>query len=164
MIFKKKIDILYSGDDMNRIELAKENFKNGFNCAQAVVGAYCDLFGVPVETGLMISEGFGGGMGRMRLTCGAVTGMFILAGMQYSGGKTADMDARKKVYATVQEMAKAFEEKNGSIICADLLGLNLPKDNSATPTARTPEFYQKRPCVDCVGDCAMLVEKILLGK
>ncbi len=147
---------------MDRVEFAKENFKNGCNCAQAVVGAYCDLFGIPAETGMIVSEAFGGGMGRMRLTCGAVSGMFMLAGMKYSSGTKNDMEARKRVYATVQEMAKAFQEKNGSIICADLLGLNLPSDGGAVPTPRTSEFYKKRPCVECVGDCAMLVEKILL--
>lgn len=148
---------------MNRIELAKENFKNGCNCAQAVVSAYCDLFGIPKETGLVIAEAFGGGMGRMRLTCGAVTGMFMLASMKYSSGSKNDMETRKKLYATVQAMAKAFEDRNGSIVCADLLGLHLPKDGGATPTPRTDAFYQKRPCAEYVGDCAAIVEEFLLA-
>ena len=147
---------------MNRVELAKKHFQDGFNCAQAVVLAYCEEFGIPAETGLVIAEAFGGGMGRMRLTCGAVTGMFMLASMKYSSGSKNDTEIRKKLYATVQAMAKEFEEKNGSLVCADLLGLNLPKDGGATPTPRTEEFYHKRPCVDCVGDCARIVEKFLL--
>lgn len=148
---------------MDRVKLAKENFKSGCNCTQAVVCAYCDLFGLPTETGMVVSEAFGGGMGRMRLTCGAVSGMFMLAGLKYSSGVKNDMEGRKKVYSTVQEMAKAFREKNGSIICADLLGLNMPKDGGATPTPRTKEFYEKRPCIECIGDCAMLVEQFLFG-
>lgn len=149
---------------MNRVEKAKENFKNGCNCTQAVVAAYCDLFGIPLETAMIMAEPFGGGLGRMRMTCGAVSGMSMLAGMKYSSGTKNDMIARKQVYAAVQAMVKAFQEKNGTVVCAELLGRNLPKDGGAEPTARTPEFYKKRPCLDCIGDCAMLVEKYLLDE
>ena len=146
---------------MNRIELAKNNFKKGYNCSQAVVSAYCDLLGVDLETALRFSECFGGGMGRMRLTCGAVSGMFILASLKYSSGSAADMSARKKLYGKVQELAAAFKQKNGSIVCAELLGSQLPKKSGPVPTERTADFYKKRPCVDCVGDCAALVEELL---
>lgn len=147
---------------MNRIEKAKENFKKGYNCSQSVVLAYADLFGVDEKTAAAMAEGFGGGMGRMRLTCGAVSGMFMLAGLKYSGGIAGDTETRTKIYDTVQKMARDFSEKNGSIVCADLLGLNLPKDSSPVPEERTRQYYQKRPCADCVGDCAEIVEKYLL--
>ena len=111
---------------------------------------------------MCVSEGFGGGMGRMRLTCGAVSGMFMLVGLKYSKGIPKDLEMRTKIYDTVQQMAKAFEEKNGSIVCGDLLGINKPKDNGAVPTERNGEFYKKRPCVGCVEDCARLVEEYLL--
>lgn len=147
---------------MNRTEQAKENFKKGYNCSQSVVLAYADLFGVDKKTAAAMAEGFGGGMGRMRLTCGAVSGMFMLAGLKYSKGEAGDTETRTKIYETVQKMANDFSQKNGSIVCADLLGLNLPKDNSPAPEARTEQYYKKRPCVDCVGDCAEIVEKYLI--
>lgn len=147
---------------MNKAEKAKEYFKNGYNCSQAVVGAFASDFGIDEKTALKMAEGFGGGMGRMRLTCGAVSGMCMLAGLKYSGGEARDTDTRTKIYETVQKMAREFEEKNGSIVCGDLLGVNRPKDNSARPEERTEQYYKKRPCADCVGDCAELVEKYLI--
>lgn len=147
---------------MDRVKKAVENFKNGYNCSQAVVGAYCELFGLKQEDGLRAAEAFGGGMGRLRLTCGAVSGMFMLAGLRYSEGKAKDLQTRQKVYAMVQLLAKEFEQKNGSIICADLLGMACPKDTGAVPTKRDAAFYQKRPCVGCIEDCARLVETYLL--
>ena len=146
---------------MNRVELAKNNFKKGYNCSQAVVSAYCDLVGVDLETAMRFSECFGGGMGRMRLTCGAVSGMFILASLKYSSGSAADMGARKELYAKIQELAAAFKQKYGSIICSELLGVQLPKESGPVPTARTAEFYKKRPCINCIGDCAALAEELL---
>lgn len=147
---------------MDRVQKAVELFKSGCNCSQAVVCAYCDLFGVDEETAMRMSEGFGGGMGRMRLTCGAVSGMSTIAGLALSKGIAGDIPTRTKVYDSVQKMAKAFEEKNGSIICAELLGLNLPKDKGAVPTTRNNEFYKKRPCAGCVEDCARIIEEYLL--
>lgn len=147
---------------MDRVQKAVELFKSGCNCSQAVVCAYCDLFGVDEETAMRMSEGFGGGMGRMRLTCGAVSGMSMTAGLALSKGIAGDTVTRAKVYETVQKMAKAFEEKNGSITCSELLGVNLPKDNGAVPTKRDGAFYKKRPCAGCVEDCARIVEEYLL--
>lgn len=147
---------------MDRVQKAIDLFKSGCNCSQAVICAYSDLFGMDGETAMRVSEGFGGGMGRMRLTCGAVSGMFMLVGLKYSKGIPKDLETRTKIYDTVQQMAKAFEEKNGSIVCGDLLGINKPKDTGATPTERNGEFYKKRPCVGCVEDCARLVEKYLI--
>lgn len=147
---------------MDRVKKAIDNFQNGYNCSQAVVGAYCDLFGLKEEDGLRAAEAFGGGMGRLRLTCGAVSGMFMLAGLRFSKGEAKDLQTRQQIYEMVQFLAKEFEEKNGSIICAELLGLNCPKDGGATPTKRDTAFYKKRPCVGCVEDCARLVETYLL--
>ncbi|MCC8160822.1 MAG: C-GCAxxG-C-C family protein [Oscillospiraceae bacterium] len=147
---------------MDRVQKAVELFKEGCNCSQAVVCAYSDLFGMDNNSAMRASEGFGGGMGRMRLTCGAVSGMCMLAGLKYGKGIPKDLETRTKVYDTVQKMAKEFEEKNGSVICGDLLGINKPKDTGAVPTERNGEFYKKRPCVGCVEDCARLVEKYLI--
>lgn len=148
---------------MTKAEKAVELFKSGYNCSQAVVGAFCEDFGIDFDTAMKMSEAFGGGMGRMRLTCGAVSGMFMLVGMKYSKAQGGDLETRKLVYATVQKMAEEFKNKNGSITCAELLGNNLPKDNGSNPTPRTEEFYKKRPCTGCVADCAEIAEKYLKG-
>ena len=136
-----------------RADRARALFLNGYNCSQAVVGAFSDLFGMEPETAMRFAEGLGGGIGRMRLTCGAVSAMALLAGLKVSTGKPGDLETRKEVYAKVREMAAAFQEKNGSITCSDLLGAARPKDDSAKPQERTAQYYQKRPCPDCVQDC-----------
>ncbi len=147
---------------MDRVQKAVELFKSGCNCSQAVVCAYCDLFGMDEETAMRASDGFGGGMGRMRLTCGAVSGMAFTAGLALSKGIAGDIPTRTKVYDTVQKMSNEFAEKNGSVICGDLLGINLTGEKGAVPTKRTDEFYKKRPCVGCVEDCAEIIEKYLV--
>lgn len=148
---------------MTKAERAIELFKEGYNCSQSVVGAFCEDFGVDFDTAMKMSEPFGGGMGRMRLTCGAVSGMFMLVGMKYSKAQGGDLETRKLVYRTVQEMAEEFKNKNGTITCAELLGNNLPKDNGSNPTPRTETFYKKRPCIGCIADCAEIAEKYLKG-
>jgi C_GCAxxG_C_C family probable redox protein len=149
---------------MNRVELAKEHFKNGYNCSQAVIAAYADVFGVDKETALRVAEGFGGGMGRMRGTCGAVTAMYMLAGLKHSKSQPKDLETRQKVYQLVQDMAKEFERMNGSTVCGDLLGVNKPKDTGAKPTPRDSEFFRKRPCIGCIEDAASIVEQYLIDK
>lgn len=148
---------------MDRVEKAKQNFKNGYNCAQSVVAAFSDAIDMSEEDVLRITEGFGGGMGRMRLTCGAVSGMTALAGIKLSGAKAGDLETRTKIYETVQKMAHEFEEKNGSIVCAELLGLDKKVKEGVRPSDRTAEYYKKRPCVDCVGDCAEIAQKYLFN-
>lgn len=145
-----------------RADRAKELFFEGYNCSQSVVGAFSDMFGVDMDTAMRMSEGLGGGMGRMRLTCGAVASMSLVAGLKMSGAKPGDLKTRAEVYAKVREMAAAFKEKNGSIICSELLGAAMPKDKSAMPEARTAEYYKKRPCPECVYDCARIIEEYLL--
>ena len=147
---------------MDRVQKAKELFKSGCNCSQAVLCAYCDLFGMDESMAMRVSEPFGGGMGRMRLTCGAVSGMFMLAGLKYSKGEANDIETRTKVYTTVRLLADEFKKINGSITCADLLGVNRPKDDGAKPSDRDAHFYKTRPCEHCITDCAKIVEKYLL--
>lgn len=147
-----------------RAERAGELFFQGYNCAQSVVGAFADYFDIDFKTAVRLADGLGGGMGRMRLTCGAVSAMALLAGLKLSSGEPKDLNNRAVVYAKVREMAEAFSEKNGSIICRELLGASMPKDNGARPEERTAEYYKKRPCPDCVRDCAEIAEKYLLGE
>lgn len=152
-----------------RVEKARRLFKEGgFNCCQAVVLAYNDIFGLEDQTAAAVSSGFGGGMGRMREVCGAVSGMTMLAGLIKPATDPSVKDWRTANYALVQEMASEFKAVNGSIVCKELLGLvpmgsaaPAPKE-SPEPSERTPEYYKKRPCEELVGIAARIVgEKIL---
>lgn len=152
-----------------RVEKAKRLFKEGgYNCCQAVVLAYNDIFGIDDETAAAMSSGFGGGMGRMREVCGSVSGMVMLAGLIRPATDPTVKDWRTANYALVQEMAGEFKGINGSIVCKELLGLvpmgsneQAPKE-SPEPSDRTPEYYKKRPCEELVGISARIVgEKII---
>ena len=152
-----------------RVEKAKRLFKEGgYNCCQAVVLAYNDIFGIDDETAAAMSSGFGGGMGRMREVCGSVSGMVMLAGLIRPATDPTVKDWRTANYALVQEMAGEFKGINGSTVCKELLGLvptgsneQAPKE-SPEPSDRTPEYYKKRPCEELVGISARIVgEKIL---
>ena len=115
---------------MSAPDRAKELFLSGMNCAQAVVCAFADRFGIDEKTAMKFSEGLGGGMSRLRLTCGAVSAMAMAAGLKLGKGEAGDVKTRGEVYAAVQKMAGEFKEKNGSLICRELLGSALPKDNA----------------------------------
>jgi C_GCAxxG_C_C family probable redox protein len=142
---------------------AEELFRMGYNCSQAVVGAWADDIGLTFETAVKISSGFGGGMGRMREVCGAVTGAFTVLGAKFSDGSANPQD-KKNVYELVQKFAARFKEENGfdSIICRELLGLpNLKSASDPTPAARTGEYYKKRPCPELVALSAALLEEFI---
>ncbi len=138
--------------------LAAELFINGYNCAQAVVIAFSDVTGLDRELSARISSSFGGGMGRMREVCGAVSGMLTVAGLLY-GYHTPDDEAGKKAhYALVQELAGQFREQSGSIVCRELLK-NPPSDPNPTP--RTAEFYKQRPCARFVVLAAQILDRYI---
>ena len=157
-----------------RVEKAKRLFKEeGYNCCQAVVLAYNDIFGLDEKTAASIASGFGGGMGRMREVCGSVSGMVFLSGLLSPADNPSDKAARTANYALVQDVAAEFKAINGSIICRELLGLAgcTPKPaesadihgipESPEPSDRTPEYYRKRPCEELVGISARIIgEKI----
>lgn len=143
---------------MGRREIAENHFVEGYNCAQAVVLAFNDVIGADSESLLKLSSSFGGGMGRMREVCGAVSGMFIVAGLLKGYSSPDDVDGKKEQYALVQKLAAKFKEKNGSIICRDLLGAKLAA-STPTPYVRTPEYYTTRPCAKLVGDAAEILEE-----
>ena len=155
-------------DIEERVAKAKRLFKEeGYNCCQAVVLAYNDLFGIDDETAASMSSGFGGGMGRMREVCGSVSGMVMLAGLIAPAKDPSVKVDRTRNYALVQEMADSFKEINGSIVCRELLGLvpigsgNASGKESPEPSDRTAEYYKKRPCEELVGISARIVgEKI----
>lgn len=147
-----------------RVEKAGRLFKEGgYNCCQAVVLAYCDVFGLDEKTAASISSGFGGGMGRMREVCGAVSGMTFLSGLISPADDPSIKTARTANYALVQEMAEEFRKINGSIVCRELLGL-VPMGSGAVaakespePSDRTAEYYKKRPCEEMVRIAARIV-------
>ena len=144
-----------------RSEKAEALFKSGYNCSQSVFAAYADIFGIDTETALKISCGLGGGCGRQRELCGAVSGAVLAIGMKYGTTDGADTDGKKLCYEKVREFSDIFRETNPSIVCRELLGLS-QKEDSATPEKRTDAYYKKRPCAQIVKDSAEALEKIIL--
>ena len=139
-----------------RIAMAVSLFKEGFNCSQSVVAAFADKYGFTREQALKMSASFGGGIGRMRETCGAACGLFLLAGLETGATEGADRDGKAANYALVQELAEEFKQRNGALRCADLLGLSKKEPVVSTPEARTDQYYAKRPCVKMVEEAARI--------
>lgn len=140
----------------SRAARAVELFKQGFNCSQAVFASCADLYGIEDEQlALRLSASFGGGMGRMRLVCGAASGMFLLAGLQNGSATPHDSEGKMANYAFVQQLAGDFKAKYGSLICAELLGL-APKPEDPKPADRTPQYYEKRPCPEMIAEAVKI--------
>ncbi len=139
-----------------RIETAVALFKEGYNCSQSVVAAYADLYGFTREQALRMSASFGGGIGRMRQTCGAACGLFMLAGLQTGCTDGKDKEGKEANYKLVQQLAEEFRKRNGSLMCNQLLGLDKNAPTPPTPEARTAEYYKKRPCVKMVEEAARI--------
>lgn len=144
-----------------RAEKAAALFKAGCNCSQAVVAAFADDYGLDPQTAMRVACGLGGGLGRLRETCGAVSGMAVLAGLQHGSVDPADAAGKRRTYEAVQAMAAAFKERYGSIVCRTLLGLDKP-EGDPTPSARTAAYYAKRPCAEYVRAAAEIAERTLL--
>ena len=146
----------------NHAETARDNFVKGYNCAQAVACAFCEELGMNEATAARLSSSFGGGMGKMREVCGAVSGaLFVLGGLKgYSDPEATT--GKTEHYARVQEFARRFREKHETIICRELLkNLELKKENTPEPEARTPEYYRTRPCARFVETAAQVLEDML---
>ena len=146
---------------MTRAEQASEYFKQGYACSQAVVLAFADVAGVDADTVSKMTLPLGGGLGRLRLTCGAVSGMAVAYGM-IEASSTPDVQNKKEVYAAVQKLCGQFSAENGSLICADLLsGNNLSVTVGGVAEPRTNEYYKKRPCAELVYHAAQILENYL---
>ncbi len=145
-----------------KAEKAKNLFLEGYNCSQAVIGAFCEDLGLEFDTAIRIASSFGGGMGRLREVCGAVSGAFMAAGLKYGYTDIKDADAKAAHYKLIQNMAADFKERNGSIICRELLDENTAITH--IPEKRNEKYYKKRPCAELVYDAAIIVEKILENK
>lgn len=111
--------------EMDRVQLARSFFKEGFSCSQAVLSAFTDLFNLDLNTSLKIAQPFGGGIAHRGETCGAVSGAFMVLGLRFGRTEAEDTQAREKTYETVKEFIKRFEKSQGTIICKDLLGKDL---------------------------------------
>lgn len=139
---------------------AKKLFLEGYNCSQAVFLAFADQYDIDFTTALKLSSSFGGGMGRLREVCGAVSGMFMVAGVLYGYDSPKDFESKKVHYERIQQLAHEYEERNGSIVCRELLGLSEGKDTPA-PEKRTGEYYKKRPCAELVEMAAAIMEQYI---
>lgn len=142
---------------------AIEFFEQGYNCSQSVVAAFCEEMNIDMETVIKLSSSFGGGMGRLREVCGAVSGAFMIAGMKYGYADPQDQQAKTQHYQLIQDFAEKFKNENSSIICRELLGLKEGPD-SPVPETRSTEYYQKRPCIELVGCAAKILDEIIREK
>ncbi len=149
-----------------RAQRAVDLFKEGYNCSQAVFASCADIYGIEdQDLALRLSASFGGGMGRMRLVCGAASGMFMLAGLHNGSATPHDNNGKMANYAFVQQLAGEFKGKYGSLICAELLGL-APKGSTMEflpaealrpkPEERTQQYYEKRPCSEMVAEAVRI--------
>lgn len=138
---------------------ARALFERGYNCAQAVFGAFCEETGIDFDTAALLSSPFGGGMGRLREVCGTVSGMLLAAGILYGYSSPTAVQEKKETYQTAQALANTFREQNGSIICRELLAVtNVQADDSPQPEERTESYYKKRPCALLAQDAAEILE------
>lgn len=146
-----------------RAERARQYFLEGYNCAQAVFLTYQDFTNLDPTTVATIAAPFGGGMGRLREVCGTVSGMFMVAGYLQPNPEPNDTPNKKACYTLVQSLAEDFRRENGSIICRELLGL-AQKQDDPTPSARTEEYYHRRPCAEYVAIAARIVGEHINAK
>ena len=146
---------------MNRADRAEELFRQGYNCGQSVFAAFADVLGLTVEEAAKIASPFGAGFGKLREVCGAVSGMTLVTGYLKGYSDPADYESKKEVYALIQKMCAEFEERQGTIICRELLGLKKGED-LGEPSVRTEEYYQSRPCIGACRTAAGIAEKYLL--
>ncbi len=139
---------------MSKAEIAEKYFKEGYNCAQAVAMAFAEEMGMDINAVARLASPFGAGLGRQRLTCGAVSGGFLVFGTLYG----CDDPSRKgEVYERVQELSNTFKEQFGSLVCRELLA-GVQVTSGTDPEERTPTYYKKRPCVEYVRYMAQLLE------
>ena len=148
---------------MSNEQIARENFKQGYNCAQSVFLTYAENFGFDTETALKLSSSFGGGIGRMREVCGVVSAMALLAGLKEGNTDPENEEGKERIYLLTRQMADKFKQKHKTIICRELLGME-GMEESAKPSKRTKEYYNSRPCSKLVADASRIIEEMLFNK
>lgn len=140
-----------------RVAHAKEYFAQGYNCSQAVLLAYADYYGIDKNTAALLSAPLGGGVGRMREVCGAVTGMALVVGLKYPAANPSDKSARMTNYAAVREVAKTFEEQFGSVVCRELLSLQKGEEPQNSPQGHPLPRRGAHSCAVIVENAARIV-------
>jgi len=149
-------------DKADKSEAARALFKAGANCAQAVLGAYAAECGLTHEQAMRLGSSFGGGMGRLREVCGAVSGMFMVVGLKQGYSDLQIKPDKDRHYALIQKLAEEFKSRtqSHSIVCRELLGLSKGPD-SPVSEARTADYYKKRPCEEYVALAARILDEYL---
>lgn len=149
-----------------RIQQSVELFMQGYGCSQSVLAAFADLYGLDDQTAKRVAAGFGGGVGRMRMMCGAVSGLVMLAGLDCGQTEGSDKEGKAACYKVVQDLLAKFKERNGSVVCAELLAMNGCKVVTDTniPDERNAEYYKKRPCAKKVESAARVFAEYLDAK
>ena len=140
--------------------IAKNYFLEGYNCSQAITLAFSDVLELDKTALLRLSSSFGGGMGRLREVCGAVSGMYIVLGYIRGYSDPSDFDVKKRLYSEIQELAATFRAKYGSIVCRELLS-GVPHTDGAAPEERTVQYYKKRPCGEQIEYAAIILHDFL---
>lgn len=156
-----------SDEDLEkRVAQAVDNFMAGYGCCQSVVAAFSDLYGLDETLAKRIAAGFGGGVGRMRMMCGAVSGIVMLVGLDCGQTKGSDLEGKSACYKVVQDLLAKSKEENGSLICAEILGIqgNEKAHSSYVASPRTAEYYKLRPCAAKVESAARIFADYLRGK
>ena len=146
---------------MTHANRAEQLFTQGYNCAQAVFGAFQEEVNLPLDVMMKLSSSFGGGMGRLREVCGACSGMFMAAGLLYGYAGPEEGSVKADHYALIRSLAAQFEAVHGSIVCREILGKRA--EVGGTPEKRTQEYYAARPCVRCVRSAAEILEKYMVS-
>ena len=149
-----------------RVERAVENFMAGYGCCQSVVAAFADLYGLDDTLAKKVAAGFGGGVGRLRMMCGAVSGIVMLVGLDCGQTEGSDREGKSACYKVVQELLARSKEENGSLICAEILGIKgyEKAQNSYVASPRTAEYYKTRPCAAKVESAARIFADYLKEK
>lgn len=145
---------------MSRADKAEELFRRGYNCSQSVFAAFADVVGMTEEEAAQLASPFGAGFGKLREVCGAVSGMTMVMGKVKGYSDPGDYEGKKALYAMIQKMCAEFEEKQGTLICRELLGLQKGED-IGEPAVRTEEYYRSRPCIGACRTAAEITEKVL---
>ena len=149
-----------------RVNRAVDYFMQGYGCCQSVVAAFADMYGLDEKLAQKVAAGFGGGVGRMRMMCGAVSGLVMLVGLEEGQTDGADKEGKMRCYKVVQQLLEESRQQNGSIVCAEILGLKgfEKATNSYVPSERTAEYYKKRPCAAKVESAARIFAGYLARK
>ena len=149
-----------------RVQRAVDNFMAGYGCCQSVVAAFSDLYGLDETMANKIASGFGGGVGRLRMMCGAVSGIVMLVGLDCGQTEGSDRDGKSACYKVVQDLLAKSKEENGSLICAEILGIqgHAKAPCSYVASERTAEYYKSRPCAAKVESAARIFANYLKEK